>query len=731
MAKPKTKTTSESQEDALQNSNFSAAFGPGDFGTYPANQGVPWSAQVSNVTTIFRNLRWYLVSNMRQPLSEAFSEIGLIQTIVQVPVDDALRGGFKIKSKQLEEDQVKQLQISFKRDGDLETVSEAGYWMRLFGGAGVVIVSDQKSDEPLNVEAINKETPLTFVPCDMWELFWSFQNTSEFSQIIDGNPLGQVQTYNYYGQMVDKSRVLTLVGMKAPSFVRPRLRGWGLSVVERLVRSINQYLKATDLGFEVLDEFKIDVYKLKGLATTLASPTGRQKAVERTQTMNYLKNYQNALVMDAEDDFDHKQLSFAGLAEVMEGIRMQVASDMRMPITKLFGTSASKGFSTDQNDMEVYNSMVEGEVRSKLEPIILKMLEIKCQREYGFIPDDLEIEFRPLRELSAEQVETVKTSKFARLIQAKQAGEITRFEFREGCNAEDLLPITLDNAGDELNEFDPDIEEKVAGEPDPLEADDTKEEELIGKSKKVENSNWDESKHPRDEDGKFGQGSTSEESNGINEHDLNASIDVLQGNIKDKDWDSFIDTIEKESKKAKIVLMKPEDAKQIKKSHNLTYETDPDNEKMHKANKHARGKDLKDPSVLIEINGELYALDGQHRLNKSIKDGKEAKVAIIDGKALSKFGITEKTFEGKKKFNSIMKLFNSLEYDKAAFEADGGSGQFQDNRQMFYEDEMMKDRGKFQRAKEASQEAFGSYNWQFCAWKFRQLGGKLYGGKSY
>ena len=48
-------------------------------------------------------------------------------------------------------------------------------------------------------------------------------------------------------------------GLTAPSFLRPRLRGWGFSVVEKLVRSINQYIKATDLGFEVLDEFKLDV----------------------------------------------------------------------------------------------------------------------------------------------------------------------------------------------------------------------------------------------------------------------------------------------------------------------------------------------------------------------------------------------------------------------------------------------------------------------------------------
>src|SRR3954471_18346943 len=157
---------------------------------------------------------------------------------------------------------------------------------------------------------------------------------------------------------------MRLKGLTAPSFVRPRLRGWGFSVVETLVRSINQYLKATDLGFEVLDEFKLDVFKIKNLVNTLLSPNGAEKIQKRIQLANWQKNYQNALVMDSEDDFDHKQLSFSGLAEVQDGIGKQVAADLRMPITNLFGQSAA-GFNSAEDDIEVYNAMVESQVRNK------------------------------------------------------------------------------------------------------------------------------------------------------------------------------------------------------------------------------------------------------------------------------------------------------------------------------------------------------------------------------
>lgn len=415
-------------------------------------QGNPWSEQVSESTTLFKNLRWYLVSNFRQLLTELYVEIGLVQTIVDVPVDDGLRGGVKFKSKQLDESQIHELQVSIDRDDDLNTAGTAAKWNRLYGGAGLLIMTDQDPEEPLDISAIGPDTPLEFRAVDMWELFWDKQNTEGYDPEIQTQDF---EFYNYYAMNLHKSRVMRLKGMAAPSFIRPRLRGWGLSVVEILVRSINQYLKSTDLGFEVLDEFKLDVYKIKNLVNTLLSPNGQQKIQQRVQLANWQKNYQNAVVMDSEDDFDHKQLSFAGLAEAMAGIRMQVAADMRMPITKLFGTSVSNGFSTDQNDMENYNSMVESQVRSKLKYDLLRIAEIKCQKLFQFIPTDLELEFRPLRELTAVDEENVKTQKFNRLSLAKEKGEISTQEYRDACNKGNLFDIQLDTAEDRLNPNDP------------------------------------------------------------------------------------------------------------------------------------------------------------------------------------------------------------------------------------------------------------------------------------
>ena len=367
--------SAEAVKEMVQNSTPSEIMnGLSDALGIPQGQG----EQLSQTDTLFKNNRWYLVSNMRQLLSEIYIELGLVETIVDIPVDDGLRGGVEIKTSQLDEDQIQDIQSIMEQEGDINTCGQALKWNRLFGGAAVLVISDQDPRAPMDWDAINEDTPVELRAVDMWELYYSKQNTDDYSAAIDSQE-NDVEYYNYYGIEVHKSRVFLLKGKEAPSLVRPKLRGWGVSVVETLVRSINQYLKATDLTFEVLDEFKLDIFKIKGLTSALHTKEGHEIIRKRVSLANQQKNYQNALTMDAEDDYVQKQLSFSGLADVMEGIRLQVASDMRMPLTKLFGIS-SAGFSSGEDDIENYNAMIESGVRAKAKPILLSTVKIRCMQ---------------------------------------------------------------------------------------------------------------------------------------------------------------------------------------------------------------------------------------------------------------------------------------------------------------------------------------------------------------
>ena len=342
-------------------------------------------------------------------LSYSYMTLGLVQTLIDQPVEDAFRGGITISCPEMSDEECKELVTAMDGEGDLTAVKETGRWARLFGGAGLIINTEQNFLAPLG--PIQKDSRLKFRAADRWELI--LQNLDWATNPGMTKPPTQIP-YNYYGKPLHASRVVRMLGREAPSFVRIRLQGWGMSEVERCIRSINAFVKFANVVFELIDEAKIDVFNIEGFNTALGTPNGTNLVQKRIQLASMLKNYKRALVMDKEDGYSQKQLSFAGIAEIWAELRLNLASDLKMPMTKLFGLSA-EGFSTGAEDIENYNSIVESDVRHKIKPLVVQAAKLRCQQRFGYEPELLTVHFKPLRVLDATEEEQVNASKTTRV----------------------------------------------------------------------------------------------------------------------------------------------------------------------------------------------------------------------------------------------------------------------------------------------------------------------------
>lgn len=415
--------------------------------------GMPQDQNTQSMPFTLANANSYVpISLNRILLSYSYMTQGLLRTVVDQPVEDAFRGGVRFKSDELDENDLKKLALAFKRkkkykrqkmtamtkvnvnagynygNSDLDACKYVCKWARLYGGAGLVVNTDQDFRKELQPDKIREDSPLDFVAADRWELILSQLNLFD----------EQNQTpFNYYGLPLHRSRVTKVIWNEAPSYIRLRLQGWGMSVLEECIRAVNAYIKFENLLFELLDEAKIDVYKIKGLNTALATDTGTQLVRRRVTMSNQLKNFQSALSMDAEDDYAQKQLSFSGLAEIKEGLRTDLCAYLKFPKNKLFGESAG-GFSSGKDSLDNYNSMVEG-VREIASPTVLEAAELRCQQLFGFIPEDLEVVFGPLDVLDGVEQEAVKTSKQNRIIQQFSSGLTNGQEASRQLRQEELI----------------------------------------------------------------------------------------------------------------------------------------------------------------------------------------------------------------------------------------------------------------------------------------------------
>ena len=392
------------------------------------------TSSLSGIGELAANSSYYFVSMNRTLITYAYVMHGVLRTVVDQPVYDAFRGGLTFKSDELDEMDIQKLNEYMKYSNVLKVVRDALRWDRLYGGAGVIVNTNQNFKTKFNPESITQDSILHFICADRWEL------------AMQGIPMDQDMGLNfkmpkncyfdYYGKQVDPSRVFRVVGEEAPSLARRRLQGWGMSVIECILREVNTYIKHQNATFDLIDQVKIDVYRLKDFNSKVLSKFAQGKVVRRITMANQLKNFANAIMLDSEDEYEQKQLSLAGLAETLVQIRIGIAAACRMPLTKLFGLS-TQGFDSGESDLENYNTLVEHE-RERARDVLDKVLPLVYRHLFGFEPK-VEYEFKPLRVLSSIDEENVKNSKFNRHVTLYNIGFYEDEEFARALKEDRIV----------------------------------------------------------------------------------------------------------------------------------------------------------------------------------------------------------------------------------------------------------------------------------------------------
>ncbi|EMB4322220.1 DUF1073 domain-containing protein [Pluralibacter gergoviae] len=337
---------------------------------------------------MFNRFEYSPIQNFGE-LEAAYCENWIARVIVDIPVDDATREWRTFNSK--EAGKIAEVEKAY---GVKRVTQEAFKWSGLYGGAGVLMLTDQDLKKPLKMEKIGRGSLKRLLTLDRMLL------TGRAFNML--NPLTEdYMMPEYYSVAGGTQYIHHTHFIRAPGAVLPmRLRmingGWDDSHLRRCLEDIKDSVAAKGGIASLISEANIDIITKKGLANDLSSGDMDEAIKERYRIFGLMKSLFRLALLDGEETFDRKQISFGGLGDILSTLMEWTSGASGIPMTRIFGVQSKGLGDSGQGDMNNYNNRIRGEQESHYQPFLQRLDEVVIRSTLGGMPDDPSFTFNPL-----------------------------------------------------------------------------------------------------------------------------------------------------------------------------------------------------------------------------------------------------------------------------------------------------------------------------------------------
>lgn len=427
-------------------------------------------------------------------LGNLYMNDGLIRRIIDAVPEDMFREWGTVENDDTSEYSEGLIQYELARLKAPSVFTQAKKWARLMGGALIYIGATGSGDAstPLNFSKIKSiEFLKVYDLADIitWESTWDENpNSPTFGQISQYKV--KIRIGNKYAEKVlHASRCIPVYGARIPpsSVIGNTLetRNWGITVLQSMYSDIRDYRTAFSNTSGILSEFVIGKYKFSDLDEMLA--TGNEQALQvRIQAIEMAKSYINAVMIGTDEDYLRDSASVAGLADLLDRFMMQVSAVSGIPVTRLFGRSASGLNATGEGDQKSYYDNLASQ-RNDVTPDIQKLIDMIAT--WKNMEGDHSWKWNSMYQLTSEQIanenriiaETIRTRSDAaqRMLQEGviMPDEARKIVFGDEVEEKDMAQLMAEV--EELNESGIDESNQASeGEDDPSEEEENPDEEV-------------------------------------------------------------------------------------------------------------------------------------------------------------------------------------------------------------------------------------------------------------
>ena len=380
----------------------------------------------------------YPVTRMTQNyplLNSLYRNDWIARRVIDTIPEDMLKNWFDLQS-QLTPDQINQFETVVRTSHLKKQLLEGLRWGRLFGGAaGIIVIEGQENmlDEPLDLDMVLPGQYKGLIIADRWNGVYP---DSDLVQDLGDADFGTPEYYIFsmsetelaYGVRVHHSRVIRFLGRDLPYIERMTENYWGMSELEHVYTELNKRNTSSENIAQLIFQANIRNYKMSDFGQMLATtqPEAQKRLYFMLQMQNFLMSNMGMNVMDKEDSLETHQYTFSGLNDIYESFMLDIAGASEIPVTRLFGRSPAGLNSTGESDLTNYYDKIKQSQESTLRPVLEKLLPIICVSVWGVLPDDLDFQFRPVRDTSEKERADLIQQGSAAIVSVFQSGLISQ-----------------------------------------------------------------------------------------------------------------------------------------------------------------------------------------------------------------------------------------------------------------------------------------------------------------
>ena len=354
-----------------------------------------------------RAFGFYALQRMTpQQIEASYRSSWLMRNAVDIPAYDMTRAW---RDWQADGKQIEAIEAEERRLGLREKVRRALILARLGGGALILGTGDEPSNPLPSTVLIGSLAYIHVV--SRHQLTLGAEVRDPASPFFGQPAYFEMQNANAGGAKIHPSRVIAFRGQQVPDLGTAQFEDWFWG--DPIAQSISEAVANADLaqsGFaSLITKARLDIIKMPGLMQQAATAEYEKRFMERMRLAGLGASTHQALVIDAEEDWQQWQVNWAGMPEIIKTYLAIVAGATGIPATRLLGKSPDGMNATGEGDERNYNTMVSGKQENELRPL-LERIDALMLPSIGITDPDVGYDFAPLSVLSEkERADIAKT----------------------------------------------------------------------------------------------------------------------------------------------------------------------------------------------------------------------------------------------------------------------------------------------------------------------------------